>query len=79
MEGSELSGLMKQKTFLNDKKLRKQINGKCNNIGSANEKKKRYHCRIFFLGQKLKSRVSFIQLKPILYIFVRGFYLSSCP
>jgi hypothetical protein len=28
---------------------------------------------------KLKSRVSFIQLKPILDIFLRGFSLSSCP
>jgi hypothetical protein len=28
--------------------------------------KKKYHCSNFFLCQKLKSRVSFIQLKPIL-------------
>jgi hypothetical protein len=32
----------------NNKKLRKQINGKFNNIGSADETKfKKYHCRTF--------------------------------
>jgi hypothetical protein len=30
------------------------------------------------LCQKLKSRVSFTQLKPILQIFLRSFSLSSC-
>jgi hypothetical protein len=40
---------------------------------------KKYHCSNFFLCQKLKSRASFIQLKTILNIFLRGFSLSSCP
>jgi hypothetical protein len=40
---------------------------------------KKYHYSHFFLCQKLKSRVSFIQLKPILDILLRGFSLSSCP
>jgi hypothetical protein len=67
---------MKQKI----KEHRKQISGKCNNIGSADENKlKKYHCRNFFLCQKLKSRFSFTQLKPILDIFLFGFSLSSCP
>jgi hypothetical protein len=39
----------------------------------------KYHCSNFFLCQKLKSRVSFIQLKPVLDIFLRGFSLFSCP
>jgi hypothetical protein len=39
----------------------------------------KYHCSNFFLCEKLKSRVSFIQLKPILDIFSPGFSLSSCP
>jgi hypothetical protein len=70
---------MKQKVTLNGKKkLRKEINGKFNNTGSADEKKI-YHCSNFFLCQKLKSRVSLIQLKPILDIFLHGFSLSSCP
>jgi hypothetical protein len=30
-----LSGLMKRKIFLKDKEIRKQINGKCNNMGST--------------------------------------------
>jgi hypothetical protein len=34
-----LAGLMKQKIAMKDKKLRKQINGKFNNIGSAGENK----------------------------------------
>jgi transcription initiation factor IIE alpha subunit len=33
----------------------------------------------FFLCQRLKSRVSFTQQKPILDIFLSGFSLSSCP
>jgi hypothetical protein len=59
---------MKQKEALKDKKKRliKQIRGKCNNIGSADEKK--YQHSNFFLCQKLKSMVFFIQLKPILDI-----------
>jgi hypothetical protein len=40
---------------------------------------KKYTCSKFFLYQKLKSRVSFVQLKPILDLFLRGFNLSSCP
>jgi hypothetical protein len=40
---------------------------------------KKNHCDNLFLCQKLKSRVSFIQLKPVLDIFLRGFSLSSCP
>jgi hypothetical protein len=36
------------------KNLTKQINVKCNNIGSADEKKN--HCSNFFLCEKLKSR-----------------------
>jgi hypothetical protein len=32
-----------------------------------------------FLSQKLKSRISFIQLKPILDISLHSFSLSSCP
>jgi hypothetical protein len=39
---------------------------------------KKYHCSNFFLCQKLKSRVSFIQLNSVLDIFLRGFILSSC-
>jgi hypothetical protein len=69
---------MKENIALKDKKCRKQINGKFNNIDSADENKKNYHCSNFFLCQKLKSRI-FIQLKPILDIFLRGFSLSSCP
>jgi hypothetical protein len=38
---------------------------------------KKYHCSNFFLCQKLKSRVSFIQLKPILDISLRGFSLNT--
>jgi hypothetical protein len=34
--------------------------------------------QIFFC-QKLKSSVPFIQIKPILGIFLRGLSLSSCP
>jgi hypothetical protein len=52
---------MKQKIALKAKKqknLRKQINGKFNNIGSANEKKKRITAANFFLCQKLKSSSS---------------------
>jgi hypothetical protein len=30
---------MKQKIAIKDKKLRKEINGKCNNMGSADENK----------------------------------------
>jgi hypothetical protein len=41
--------------------------------------KRKYHCSNFFLCWKLKSRVSFIQLKPILDILLHGFSLSSCP
>jgi hypothetical protein len=33
---------MKQKKALKDKKLRKQINGKFNNIGSTDENKKNH-------------------------------------
>jgi hypothetical protein len=33
----------------------------------------------FLPRQKLKSRVTFIQLKLVLDIFFRGFSLSSCP
>jgi hypothetical protein len=52
-----------------DKKLRKQINGKINNIGSADENNK-----ITAEISSSSARVS-IQLKAIL----RGFSLSSCP
>jgi hypothetical protein len=38
-----------------------------------------YHCSNSLLCQKLKSRVSFIQLKSILDIFLRGFTLSTQP
>jgi hypothetical protein len=38
-----------------------------------------HHCSNLILCQELKSRVSFIQLKPVLDIFLRGFSLSSCP
>jgi hypothetical protein len=66
----------KQKTAIKDQQQKKKnlekINGKYNNICSVDEKK--YHCCNFFLCQKLKSRVSFIQLKPILC----GFSFSSC-
>jgi hypothetical protein len=69
-----------EKSALKDKKIRKQINGNFNNIGSADENNlEKYHCSNFFLCQELKSRVSFIQLKPILDISLRGFSLSSCP
>jgi hypothetical protein len=55
------------------KKLRKQINGTFNNRADADENKlKKYQRSEFFFCQKLKSRVSFIQLKPILGIFLRG-------
>jgi hypothetical protein len=38
--GGGASGLMKQKMALKDKtKLRKQMNGKCNKISSADENK----------------------------------------
>jgi transcription initiation factor IIE alpha subunit len=67
-------------TLEDKKKLKKQINGKFNNMGSADENTlKKYHCRNFFLCPKLKSRVSFIQLMPVLDISLRGFSLSSCP
>jgi hypothetical protein len=42
-----------------------------------NEEK--YQCSNLFLCQKLKSRVSFIHLQPVLDIFLRGFSLSNCP
>jgi hypothetical protein len=58
--------------------LRKQIKAKFNNISNADENKK-YHCSNFFFRQKLKSWSPFIQLKPILDIFLRGFSPSSCP
>jgi hypothetical protein len=51
-------------------------------MGSADENKyikKKYHCSNFFLCQKLKSWLSFIQLKTILDIFLSGFGLSNCP
>jgi hypothetical protein len=41
--------------------------------------KKKYDCTNFFLCEKLQSITSFIQLKPILDTFLRGFSLSSCP
>jgi hypothetical protein len=37
--GERSSGLMEQKIALKDKKLRTQINGKCNDISSAAENK----------------------------------------
>jgi hypothetical protein len=40
---------------------------------------KKNHYSYLFLCQKLKSRVSLMQLKPILNIFLRSFSLSSCP
>jgi hypothetical protein len=40
-------------------------------------KYKKYYSSNFLLCQKLKSRVSFIQLKPIPDIFLHGFSLSS--
>jgi hypothetical protein len=53
----------------NKKKLRKEINGKFGNTGStAGNQLKKYHCSNFFLCQKLKFRVSFIQLKSVLDI-----------
>jgi hypothetical protein len=56
-------GPIRQKTY-------RTKNGKFNSIGSAVENKlKICHCRNFSLCQKLKSRVSFIKLKPILDIF----------
>jgi hypothetical protein len=55
-----------------------EINKIFNNIGNAGEDKK-YHGYNFSLFQKLKSRASFIQLKPILDIFLRVFSLSNCP
>jgi hypothetical protein len=39
----------------------------------------KYHCNNFFLCQKLKSRVSFIQLKPILDIFLAWFQSLQLP
>jgi hypothetical protein len=60
------------------KNLRKQINGKCNNIHSSGENKT-YLCSNFFLCQKLISSVSFVQLRPMLDIFLRGFDPSSWP
>jgi hypothetical protein len=66
---------MKQNIALKDKKkIRKQINGKFNHMGSADENIYIYQCSNFFICQKLKFRVPFSQLKPIL-----GFSLSSCP
>jgi hypothetical protein len=61
------------------KRLKRQINVKFGNIGIAEKINKKYHCSNFFLCQKMNSRVSFSQLKPILDIFLRGFSLSSCP
>jgi hypothetical protein len=52
------------------KTLRKQTNTRFN-MGNVAEN--------FFLCQKLKSRVSSFQLKPILDIFMFGFSLSRCP
>jgi hypothetical protein len=64
---------MKQKITLKVKKkqLRKQINGKFKNTGSADENK------IKNIIAPISSSV--IQLKPISDIFLRGFGLSSCP
>jgi hypothetical protein len=59
------------------KKLRKQINGKLNNIGSADENKYKYVTAAISFCQKQKSRASFIQLKPIFDIFLRSFSLSE--
>jgi hypothetical protein len=39
------SGLVKQKVALKDKKVRTQINGKFNDISSADENGKKNHCR----------------------------------
>jgi hypothetical protein len=62
---------MKQKISMKDKeKLIKQINGKSNDIDSADKnKRKKIHCNNLFQCQKRKSRFPFIQLKPILDIF----------
>jgi hypothetical protein len=59
--------------------LRKQINGKIIIQVALMKINKKNHCHNIFLGQYLKSRTSFIQLKPILDISLRGFSLSSCP
>jgi hypothetical protein len=71
---------MKQKlAFSRQKKnsLRKEINGKLNNGGSADGNKQKNIAAAVSSCQKLKSRASFIQLKPILDIYLRGFSLPA--
>jgi hypothetical protein len=72
----EVIWINEAKEALQTERLRKQICGKYNNTGSADKKN---HCRNFFPYQKLKFRVSFIQLKPILDIFSCGFSLFCGP
>jgi hypothetical protein len=65
-----------------NKKIRTQINEKFNNTSISifsDGNKTKYITAAISSCQKLKSRVSFTQPKPILDIFSRGFSLSSCP
>jgi hypothetical protein len=54
------------------------MNVKLNNIGNDEENQRNITASVSSC-QKLKSRISFIQLKPILDIFLRGFSLSTSP
>jgi hypothetical protein len=71
-----------QNVALKDKKknLRKEINGKFDITDTADENKRKKMSLLQFLPlSEAETRVSFIQLKPILGIFLFGFSLSIYP
>jgi hypothetical protein len=69
---------MKQKIALKHKKPRKQINENLM-IWVVLMESNKVQLINFFYSQKLKARISFIQLKPVLGIFLHGLSLPVYP
>jgi hypothetical protein len=71
---------MKQRIALKGtKKRRKQVNGKFNDVSIADKNKLKKSLQQYLPFQKLKSRLFFIQPKPVSDIVLHSFSLSSCP
>jgi hypothetical protein len=64
------------------KKIRKQVNGKLNNIRSADENKEEMSLQSLYLKTIRNKKLKCSLLHPAqanLGYFLRGFSLSSCP
>jgi CRISPR/Cas system CMR subunit Cmr6 (Cas7 group RAMP superfamily) len=79
--GKQQTRLMKQKITLKDKKdlENEQVENVITQVVLMKINKKLSLYSLFLKTIKRKSRVSFVQLKPISNIFLCGFSLFSCP